>query len=288
MPAIVLGTGAAVMASAFYSLGIAVQALDARAAPAEERLRFALAARLVRRTRWLAGTGLTILGWPLQLVALLWASIVVVQPALAAGLLLLLAVSARMLGERPRRQDALATLAIVAGIAMVTVVAPTPSHAHAHGARLVVALTGLAALVVAPYLLERLGRGRATVTVAGAGVGYATGGITTALAADALSRGAWPEALAWAAATAAASGTGLLSEMSALQERPAIHVAPVVFTVQTVLPVALAPWLLHATLTDAGQAAGLAAALVLVLAGSWALVRSPALLGLEASAPRGA
>jgi drug/metabolite transporter (DMT)-like permease len=203
-----------------------------------------------------------------------------VQPALAAGLLLLLAVSTRMLGERPRRQDALATLAIVAGIALVALTAPAPSHDHAHGARLLLALAGLAAVVVAPYVLERLGRGRASITIVGAGVGYATGGITTVLAADALSRGAWTEALGWAAATAAASGTGLLSEMSALQERPAIHVAPVVFTVQTVLPVALAPWLLHAALTDPGRGAALAASLVLVLAGSCALVRSPALLRL--------
>jgi len=280
MPAILLGAGAAMLASAFYSVGIAVQALDARSSPAEERLRLALAARLARRVRWLAGTGLTILGWPLQLVALLWASVVVVQPALAAGLLLLLAVSTRMLGERPRRQDALATFAIVAGIALVTITAPAPSHEHAHGARLALALGGLAALVVAPYVFERLGRGRASITIVGAGVGYATGGITTVLAADALSRGAWTEALAWGVATAAASGTGLLSEMSALQERRAIHVAPVVFTVQTVLPVALAPWLLHAALTAPAQAVALAASLALVLAGAWALVRSPALLAL--------
>src|SRR5262245_20643631 len=186
MPAILLGLGAAMLASAFYSLGIAVQALDARTAPANERLRLALAARLVRRARWLAGTGLTVLGWPLQLAALLWASIVVVQPALAAGLLVLLAASTRLLGERPRRRDAVATLAIVAGIAAVAVTAPAPDHDHAHGARLALALAGLATLVVAPYLLERLGRGNAAVTVAGAGVGYATGGITTALAADAL------------------------------------------------------------------------------------------------------
>ena len=287
MPAILLGVVAATSASALYSVGIAVQALDARLAPAEERLRLALAARLVRRARWLAGTGLTILGWPLQLVALLWASIVVVQPALAAGLLLLLALSARILGEPPRRRDVVATIAIVVGIAVLAVAAPAPSHEHAHGAPLALALTALALLALAPYLLDRLGRGHATVTVAGAGVGYATGGVTTALAADALHRGAWLEALAWAVATGLASGSGLLSEMSALQERPAIHVAPVVFTIQTVVPVALAPWLLHATLTDPGQLPAVLAGLALVVAGSWALSRSPALLGLTGE-PAGA
>ncbi len=203
-----------------------------------------------------------------------------IQPALAAGLLLLLALSARILGEPPRRRDVIATIAIVVGIAVLAVAAPAPSHEHAHGAPLALALTALALLALAPDLLDRLGRGQATVTVAGAGVGYATGGVTTALAADALHRGAWLEALAWAVATGLASGSGLLSEMSALQERPAIHVAPVVFTIQTVVPVALAPWLLHATLTDPGQLPAVAAGLALVVAGSWALSRSTAVLGL--------
>ena len=48
-------------------MGLALQALDAREAPAEESLRPALLLRLVRRPRWLAGTGLSgLLGWPLQ------------------------------------------------------------------------------------------------------------------------------------------------------------------------------------------------------------------------------
>jgi hypothetical protein len=75
---------------------------------------------------------------------------------------------------------------------------------------------------------------------------------------------------------------GLLSEMSALQELPAIHVAPLVFTIQTIVPVALAPWLLGVSLSDPGQLPAVAAALVLVLGGSWALARSPALLRLGA------
>jgi len=282
MPAILLGLAAAALASALYSLGIAIQALDARAAPAGERLRLALVARLVRRARWVAGTALTVVGWPLQVVALLWASIVVVQPALAAGLLLLLAVSARILGERPRRREWIATLAIVAGIAVLAVAAPGADHHHAHGAPLALALAGLAALTLVPYALDRLERGNATATAVGAGVGYATGGVTTALAADALHRGAWPEALAWGVATGLGSGLGLLSEMSALQELPAIHVAPLVFTIQTIVPVALAPWLLGVGLSDPGQLPAVAAALVLVLGGSWALARSPALLRLGA------
>jgi drug/metabolite transporter (DMT)-like permease len=281
MPAIVLGVFAAVLASGFYSAGIAIQALDARSSPARQHLRPALVATLARRARWLAGTALTVAGWPLQIVALLWASIVVVQPALAAGLLLLLALSSRILGERPRRRDVVATTGIVAGIAVLAMVAPPLDNHHAEGDALALGLGGVALLAAAPYALERVGRGSATATVIGAGAGYASGGLTTALAAGALHRGAWLEAVAWGAATAAGSGAGLLSEMSALQRRPAIHVAPVVFTIQTIVPVALAPLLLHVSLSDPGQLPAVLAALGFVVAGSWVLARSPALLELE-------
>src|SRR6201997_4931956 len=105
---LVLGIAAAVGASTLYSLGIALQAMDAKQAPHEEHLRLALAWGLVRRARWLLGTGLSVLGWPLQVVALLLAPLVVVQPALAAGLLVLMFLGERMLREHARRSEALA------------------------------------------------------------------------------------------------------------------------------------------------------------------------------------
>src|SRR5271156_6109692 len=96
---LVLGIGAAGGASSLYSLGIALQAMDAKEAPREDYLRLALVARLLRRARWLLGTGLSVLGWPLQVLALLLAPLVVVQPALAARLLVLLYFGRRGLGE---------------------------------------------------------------------------------------------------------------------------------------------------------------------------------------------
>src|SRR5271155_4504514 len=113
---LVLGIGAAVGASTLYSLGIALQAMDAREAPEDEYLRLALVWRLIRRARWLLGTGLSILGWPLQVLALMLAPLVVVQPALATGLLVLLLVSERMLGERAGRYEYIAVAAIVIGV----------------------------------------------------------------------------------------------------------------------------------------------------------------------------
>ena len=102
---LVLGIGAAVGASTLYSLGIALQAMDAKQAPHEEHLRLALAWGLIRRARWQLGTALSILGWPLQVVALLLAPLVVVQPTLAVGLLVLVFLAQRMLGEHAGRYE---------------------------------------------------------------------------------------------------------------------------------------------------------------------------------------
>src|SRR2546421_13069022 len=99
MVELVLGILAAIGASTLYSLGIALQALDAKESPHEEHLRLALAWRLARRTRWLAGTGLSMLGWPLQIVALMLAPLVVVHPPLAPGPLGLLFPPRRLPGR---------------------------------------------------------------------------------------------------------------------------------------------------------------------------------------------
>src|ERR1035437_3225959 len=116
MSNLILGIVAAMGAATLYSLGFAIQAMDAKMAPHEEHLRLALAWSLVRRGRWLLGTGISVLGWPLQIVAVLLAPLIIVQPTLAMGLLVLLFLSARLLGERAGRYEYLAMLAIIVGI----------------------------------------------------------------------------------------------------------------------------------------------------------------------------
>src|SRR6202022_118610 len=127
---LVLGIAAAVGASTLYSLGIAFQAMDAKEAPHETHLRLALVRRLIKRGRWLLGTGLSILGFPLQVVALLLAPLVVVQPALAAGLLVLLFLAQRMLGEHAGRYEYLSMGAIVIGVIGAGLNAPPRSTTH--------------------------------------------------------------------------------------------------------------------------------------------------------------
>jgi len=281
---LVLGIAAAVGASTLYSLGIAFQAADAKEAPPEAHLRIALVRRLITRARWLLGTGLSILGFPLQVVALLLAPLVVVQPALAAGLLVLMAVGQRMLGEHAGRYEYLCVLAIVIGVLGIALTAPPRSDTHtSQQLTITLVLIGLGCASLLPYVLQMLHRSPTIVTMVGAGLAFAWSGVATKLASDDLSQAHYVAAAAWGLSTAAASGVGVLSEMSSLQSRPAIQVAPVVFVTQTVVPVVLAPLLLGESFarTPLGGIP-LGASLALLLAGATMLVRSPLLLALMA------
>jgi hypothetical protein len=281
---LVLGIGAAAGASTFYSLGIALQALDAKEAPHEEHLRLALARNLVSRGRWLAGTGLSILGWPLQIVALLLAPLVVVQPALAAGLLVLMVFAQRMLGEHAGRYEHLTMGAIVIGVVGAGLTAPPLGGTDASALTITIVLVALALASLFPYIFQAFGRrSPVTLTMLAAGLGFAWSGVATKLASDDLAQGHVLRAVAWGLSTAAASGVAVLSEMSSLQSRPAIQVAPVVFVTQTVVPVALAP-LLFGERFSATPLGGipLAASLIVLIAGAALLERSPLLLALMA------
>jgi drug/metabolite transporter (DMT)-like permease len=284
MVSLLLGIAAAAAASTLYSLGIAVQALDARETDVDHGLRVKLIGDLLRRRRWVAGTGMTVLGWPLQLLALSFAPLVIVQPALAAGLIVLLLVAQRMLAEAAGPREVLAVGAIVAGVAGMAILAPGRSTHHPSHLALAVALVVLGLACCLPYLLRMIGRPRPVVTMLGAGFCFAWSGLVTKLVSDALAGRHWGTALAWALATGVASGIGLLSEMSALQVRPAIQVAPVVFVVQTVVPVALAAVLLdEGFFATAYSGVPLLACLGVLLAGATVLARSRLLLVLTAA-----
>jgi drug/metabolite transporter (DMT)-like permease len=284
---LLLGIGAAIGASTLYSVGIALQAMDAKEAPHDEHLRLALVLGLLRRVRWMTGTVLSIFGWPLQVLALLLAPLAVVQPALAAGLLVLMLIAERMLGERAGRYEYLAVSAIVLGVVGAALCAPdrSTSYTTSH-LTLTIVLAGLALASLIPYLLRTMRHPHPEVTMVCAGLAFGWGGVATKLASDDLSGSHLLLAGVWALATAASSGVGVLSETSSLQSRPAIQVAPVVFVTQTVVPLVLAPILFgeHFGATPLGGIP-LVASLALLVVGAAALARSPLLLALMEGQP---
>jgi hypothetical protein len=238
-----------------YNTSIALQALEARGVSDAYSLRPSLIGRLVRNRRWLGATALGLLGWPLEIAALLLAPLTVVQPCLASGLLLLLWLGEKRLHEAPGAREVVSVAAIVAGVAGVAVAAPERSTEHASDVAIAIALALVAIPVLAPYVL-RFGlsphwsgakvrsadvRALGGVATLAAGCGYAWTAIASKLLTDELSSGVPLAALVWLASAAASEGLALLSEMSALQRRPATRVAPTMFVVQIVVPVLLAP-----------------------------------------------
>jgi drug/metabolite transporter (DMT)-like permease len=285
MVSLLIGIALATGASTLYSLGIAVQALDARATGHEHALRITLLTQLMTRARWLFGTGMTALGWPLQILALSYAGVIVVQPTLASGLLVLLLVGERMLGESPGRRELLAVGAIILGVAGIAALAPAHNTRHIHGVAIVVVLALLGAAAFTPFILQLVGRPIANATMIGAGLAFAWSGLVNQFVADAGANGHYGTAVSWAVGAAAAALVGLTCEMSALQRRPAILVAPVVFVVQTVVPIGLAPLVLHTSFIDSPlDGLPLLGCLLVVLAGAITIARSPALIALGGGA----
>jgi drug/metabolite transporter (DMT)-like permease len=236
-----LGLLLALAASAFFNVAVAVQALDARTLPRELSLRVGLLRQLVRRRRWRIGMLLALIGWPLHAAALGSAPLTAVQPALAAGLLILLAVASRSLGERVTGREVFAVLLIIGGEAGVAWAAPDRSGTHADGLGLVVVLVALGAIALFPYAFRHRRGSTGMAAVMSAGVAFALTGFVTKLVSDDLNSGAIFTAWLWSGLVALAAAIGVLSENTAFQTRPASQVAPLVFSAQTVLPVLLAP-----------------------------------------------
>src|SRR5438067_2293216 len=170
---LLLGMAAAVAASAMYNVAIALQALEARDVPAEHGLRPSLLLQLVRRRRWLAGAALNLLGWPMQTVALLAAPLTVVQPCLAAGLLLLLAIGTRMLHERVGRREILSILMIITGVVGLGFAAPHRTTTEASPETIALVLGALGLLALLPYALSAVRRPTGLPVAISAGVAFA-------------------------------------------------------------------------------------------------------------------
>ena len=272
-----LGIICAIGASALYNTSIALQALEARDVGSEHALRVSLIGRLIKNPRWLLATFIGLLGWPLEIAALLMAPLTVVQPCLAGGLVLLLWLGVTRLGERPGRREHGAVAAIVIGVAGIAWAAPERTTSNAGAGPIAIALALVAIPIVAPYVLRGRASAAGTLAVAAAGFGYAWTAIASKLLTDEISTGSVVVAAIWLATAAGSEGLALLSEMSALGRRPATRVAPVMFAVQVVVPVILAPLIFEESWSDTpGGGAGLVAAILLILAGVVALAGSKA------------
>jgi drug/metabolite transporter (DMT)-like permease len=239
---VALGLIAAAAASVAFNVGVILQAVDARREPAAEGLRLTLLTHLLRRRRWLAGMALGGLGFGFQVVALSLAPFVVVQPVLAAGLLLMLYLGVRMLGERVGWPEVAGVLGITAGIGLLAWGRPAGIETVSSQAAVIAVMGAMLLVAVVPFALR--GRGRldsATFVIVASALAYGASNIATKLVSDGIGDGAWIIVAVWLAVTAAIGVVGLTTEMTALQRRPATFVVPVSFAIQTFLPIVFEP-----------------------------------------------
>jgi len=279
---VALGLAAAAAASVAFNVGIVLQAEDARLEPPEEGLRLSLIAHLARRRRWIAGFLLGGVGFGLQVLALSLVPFVVVQPVLAAGLLLMLYLGVRMLGERVGKAEVAGVLGITVGIGLLAWGTPAGTETVTSPPAVISVMAAMTLISLVPFVLR--GRGRldsATFVVIASALAYGASNIATKLVSDGVDSRAWPLVGIW---LALAAGTGLIAlttEMTALQRRPATFVVPLSFAIQTFLPVTLEPiYLSERWGTAALDGVPLIGGLLLVGLGAVAVARTRAVSAL--------
>jgi drug/metabolite transporter (DMT)-like permease len=281
---VALGLIAAVAASVAFNVGIVLQAADAQREPAEEGLRLSLLTHLARRRRWIAGFLLGGIGFGLQVVALSLAPFVVVQPVLAAGLLLMLYLGVRMLGERVGWAEIVGVIGITAGIGLLAWGQPAGIETVRGETALLSVMGAMVIVSLIPFALR--GRGRldsATFVIVASALAYGASNIATKLVSDGIGTRAWLPVGIWLATAAATGVVALTTEMTALQRRPATFVVPLSFAIQTFLPVALEPiYLTERWGSAALSGVPLIAGLVLVALGAFAVAKTRAVSVLVA------
>jgi drug/metabolite transporter (DMT)-like permease len=281
---VALGLIAAAAASVAFNVGVILQAADARREPAEEGLRLTLLTHLLHRRRWLAGLALGGVGFGLQVVALSLAPFVVVQPVLAAGLLLMLYLGVRMLGERVGWPEVIGVIGITAGIGLLAWGRPSGIETVTSEAAVISVMGAMIGVALIPFVLR--GRGRldsATFVIVASALAYGASNIATKLVSDGIGDGAWIVVAVWLAVTGAIGVVGLTTEMTALQRRPATFVVPVSFAIQTFLPIVFEPiYLTERWGSAALDGVPLIVGLALIALGAIAVARTRAVSALVA------
>ncbi|HWE13179.1 MAG TPA: hypothetical protein VG365_06690 [Solirubrobacteraceae bacterium] len=270
---VLIGVGASAAAAALLSTGTIVQALDARLVDRRHGMRLSMLGRLLSRRRWVLGTLIGFLAFPFQLVALAHASLVIVQPVQASGLLLLLAAGAWLFRERVGLWDLLGVAAIAAGLVLFTWGAPTGRDPPTSEAAMAGAAGGLLLLALVPYFFrDSVGK---RMLILSASIGFAGTNMAVKGISHDLTVHDYAFAAAYVVAAALGSTIGVLSQMTAFQRHRAIDVVPLTFSIPTFLPALVGLVVLRenfATVADGGWLFALGAALL--LAGTAGVSRS--------------
>jgi multidrug transporter EmrE-like cation transporter len=282
-----IGLAAALVASALFNVGIALQGLEARSAPKKLGLRVSLLTLLFRRKRWVLGWVLGVVGIAPQVLAFADAPFVVVQPALASGLLLLLLIGSRMFDEQVDWVEILGVSAIIGGVALVAWGAPQHAEAHRNGAAVIAVVAGLAVAGLVPFVVRGTRWDTGMGSILASGAGFAASNVATKLLSDDIGSGHYVIAAIWAVVGLATGIAATITGMTAFQRRRATTVVPVSTAVQTFLPIVLEPFFLREHWTSAKLGgAPIGIGLLVALVGTVVVSRTRAVSELSAAVSR--
>jgi drug/metabolite transporter (DMT)-like permease len=244
-PVFAFGLTAALVASVLFNVGIALQGIEARAMPKSLSLRVSLLGRLLRRPRWVLGWLLGIVGIGPQVLAFAYAPFVLVQPALASGLLVLLFLGARTFKERVTHWEIFGVFAIIGGVALVAWGTPPHVEAHRGGLTVIAVVAGISACGVVPFAVRGMRFDTGMLAIVASGSGFGATNIATKLMSDDVGLAEYGNAAAWATAGLLLGVAATITGMTAFQRRRATTVVPVSTAVQTFLPIVLEPFFLR-------------------------------------------
>jgi hypothetical protein len=279
-----IGLAAALVASALFNVGIALQGIEARSAPKKLGLRVSLLKLLFRRKRWVLGWVLGVVGIAPQVLAFADAPFVVVQPALASGLLILLFIGSRMFDEHVDWVEIVGVSAIIGGVALVAWGAPPHTEAHRSGAAVIGVVAALSAIGLLPFAVRGTRWDTGMGSIIASGAGFAASNVATKLLSDDIGTGHYVIAAAWGVVGVMSGIAATITGMTAFQRRRATTVVPVSTAVQTFLPIVLEPFFLREHWTSAKfGGAPIGVGLVIALVGTVVVSRTRAVSELSAA-----
>jgi hypothetical protein len=236
----VLGTVLAGLAAALFAVGsVAVHAASAGSATASAGAAPSWRV-LLRRPAWLLGQGATVAAALLQVAALGLAPVAVVQPVLAGGLVIALAVRAVLDRTAPPALQVIGAVCTTAGLALF-LVAAQPGPATHRAAPLLVAVAA-AVVVLLALATSRLPAGPAAAVVAAVVAGTALGvaAVVVSAALDVLQHRGVVAALT-AVPTYAAVATAVAAQYASQQAFARGRLAVTLPTLTVVDPLAAVP-----------------------------------------------
>ncbi|MGW2339906.1 hypothetical protein [Streptomyces sp. NPDC001661] len=180
MPAVAWGVGAALLANTLYSVGFVLEKRALTRLPEVSVRRPAhLLRQVVTSPLWLAGSIALASGFGAQLAVYRTLPIAAAQGIFVSGLVLLLLLSARLLGERTSGRERYAIAAILAALLMVVLSLQEDADAVGHGSPapliLLVCVPSLAAGLSLYASAERRARHRHRLPTTGVEYGVAVG-----------------------------------------------------------------------------------------------------------------